>query len=510
MKVMWTIGLSLLLWIAGMGFPFGVDTVWGEQRKDEDLFFFDRELHFCAVARLPRLYVEIRRVLPSGSHEWTEAWKTALGDLWSEEKIEVYGAGVLLNLPGSPPPEKIVATAAALRNRESIRFAYPLVETTAGPCVPLPRVEFAFDPRLSLQERDEICRAIHRDLLDLFGASWAGRVEKLGESKGIVLEVPDPFLVARRLALSQAKGIRWAIPVLNALRSPVEVRAALVRPGGEEGESMSVLLGNLIYLRLMVKVDPTAQVERDAPLRSISELSIRPVSGEALLPSFLERGEPREEGGGASRQVWLPLRFYRSGEFLIEPGTVAYREADNPIRSSQAPPLTLRVIGLASGVIALHPLKLLPGWVDRATTVREAESPGPWLMLSLGALLMAAGGGWIVWANRIRKDAHWGEPMGARASGDSGTILIRQARERWERERELASVRKLAWQLLEKGRSGKLSGPAQGLCHSLLEQSESLFADGALEESVGCAAERKVTELLLRLDGEAGEGARRG
>ncbi|CAB4244008.1 protein of unknown function [Methylacidimicrobium sp. AP8] len=362
MKLLWAAGLGLLLGIAVGQLPLGVDTARGEPRKDRALFFYDRELRFCVATPLPRLYVEIRRVLPAGSRDWTEAWKAALGPLWAES-VEARGAGVLVSLPADTPPEEIFASAASLRSRESIRFVYPLVETVAGPCVPLPRVEFAFDPRLSEQEKDEICREIHRELLDLFGAGWSGRVEKLAEGKGTAVEVPDPILVARRLALSQAKGIRWAVPVLDPLRSPVEVRAALVRPGGEEGESMTVLLGNLITLRVAVRVGPTARVEPDAASRSLSELSIRPVSGEALLPAFLERGEPQEEGGGPSREVRLPLRFYRTGEFRIEPGGVAYREADHPIRSVQAPPLTLRVIGLSGGAGSLHPLKPPPaGW----------------------------------------------------------------------------------------------------------------------------------------------------
>ncbi|CAB4244007.1 protein of unknown function [Methylacidimicrobium sp. AP8] len=91
------------------------------------------------------------------------------------------------------------------------------------------------------------------------------------------------------------------------------------------------------------------------------------------------------------------------------------------------------------------------------------------------------------------------------AAEAAAPLLIRQARESWERERDLASVRRFAWRLLEKRRSGELSAPAEELCRSLLAQSEVLFADGAGTAAVGGAAESRVGELLRRLEREAGQ-----
>ncbi|VVM05249.1 hypothetical protein MAMC_00481 [Methylacidimicrobium cyclopophantes] len=498
---------GLAVWIAVSALPFLGNAASEDGGKNETLFFFDREMHFCAARPLPRLYVEIRRVLPVGSREWTEACKAALGELWSE-KIEPYGAGLLVTLSGNPRPEEVVATAAALRNRDSVRFAYPLVETAAGPCVPLPRVEFSFDPRLSLQERDQICRTVEENLHDLFGSGWTGRVDKSGEGKGIVLGVPDPFLVARRLALSQAKGIRWALPSLETLRNPVEMTAALVRPGGEEAQSMAVLLGNRIELRLTVRVGPTAQIDRDAPLRSLSELAIRSTRGDALLPAFLERGEPREEIRGERREIRLPLRFYHTGEFRIELGSIPYREGDRPIRSTQSPALTLRVVGLAGEAVTLHPLKWFAGWSGQTRPVRGKEQGGPWLLLGLGLLLVTAGG-WLAWTS-------WTEDRIRGRSSESGPAKVseaaewvRRARERWEQEEDLASVRKLAWRLLEKSRAGEASASSREICLSLLKESEAVFADGTCEESFETPGRNEVTNLLRLLEREVREEAKR-
>lgn len=491
--------------------------------KPQGYLFFDKDVRLQVAKPIPKLFIKLKnppQVQPKQiAHAWEEAVRKIFLHLPNQrpKRIETLEEGAVLHLPTTLSPQEIIDLGGALQRDPRVTFAFPIVLVDGLEHQVEEMIYLKLDERLTSAERKRIIDEIASELKGRAGLEDEGIVQHGSNELVYMIQlrfmrsVKDPFVLARRLALSRTKGITWAIPGLKRLTHPVTLDVSVeVIETGERGKDVSVLVGDRFVYILRITSKPPAELAYDKVMAAIQGLVVHRAGQKAFSPLFTRRGELKVQRQGDVWEGYLPLQIYKPGQYKLELPSLTYRDPriDKEVTIG-LPPASVFIPSRAYGKQRVNPLKELSG-----ISLSQITPPHHTAPTSSPLLLRVVGGGAIFTGLLIlailllRR-----EPSPIPSQGQLLTLrryqdMVRNVGENLDHLEpvKVQEIRRMAWDLQVACRDGVLPASLQDFATQLLNLSEACFRPEAV--AVDEETRRKLTETLGALEAALnGEGA---